>query len=147
MTVCVIDCCVYRYPCRSPITLEKKLVENPPNVFDTKFVHDIPVCHDCRSKRWALLVIFSSKCLNAPHRRSNYEFAEITVRLSSGKNAAKDVVTQEDKIHKSEESGQPHQTTYGSHRAFGTRQSKRIRESKDTVEKKQITVSKLTTVK
>lgn len=118
------------YPCTSPITLEKKLVENPPNVFDTKFEHDIPVCHDCRSKR-----------------RSNYDVAEITVRLLSGKNASKDVVTQENKNHKSDENGQHPHMVYGSHRTFGTRQSKRIRESKDGVEKKQITVSKSTTVK
>ncbi|OAX36669.1 cysteine proteinase [Rhizopogon vinicolor AM-OR11-026] len=118
------------YPCSSPITLEKKLVEISPNVFDNKFEHDIPVCHDCRSQR-----------------RSNYEFAEITVRLSSGKNAQKDIMTQENKTHKSEESAHPHQVTYGSHRTFGTRQSKRIRESKDTVEKRRITVSKATTVK
>ncbi|KAG2041623.1 cysteine proteinase [Suillus americanus] len=118
------------YPCISPITLEKKLVENPPNVFDTKFEHDIPVCHDCRSKR-----------------RSNYDVAEITVRLLSGKNTSKDVVTQENKSHKSEENGQHPQMAYGSNRTFGTRQSKRIRESKDGVEKKRITVSKSTTVK
>ncbi|KAG1891149.1 hypothetical protein F4604DRAFT_1876310 [Suillus subluteus] len=118
------------YPCISPITLEKKLVENPPNVFDTKFEHDIPVCHGCRSKR-----------------RSNYDVAEITVRLLSGKNASKDVVTQENKSHKSEENGQHPQMAYGSNRTFGTRQSKRIRESKDGVEKKRITVSKSTTVK
>ncbi|KAG2750640.1 cysteine proteinase [Suillus brevipes Sb2] len=118
------------YSCTSPITLEKKLVENPPNVFDTKFEHDIPVCHDCRSKR-----------------RSNYDVAEITVRLLSGKNASKDVVTQENKNHKSDENGQHPHMAYGSHRTFGTRQSKRIRESKDGVEKKQITVSKSTTVK
>lgn len=118
------------YPCSSPITLEKKLVENPPNVFDTKFEHDVPVCHDCRSKR-----------------RSNYDVAEITVRLLSGKNTSKDVVTQENKSHKSEENGQHPQMTYGSNRTFGTRQSKRIRESKDGVEKKRITVSKSTTVK
>ncbi|KAG1827163.1 cysteine proteinase [Suillus subaureus] len=118
------------YPCIFPITLEKKLVENPPNVFDTKFEHDIPVCHDCRSKR-----------------RSNYDVAEITVRLLSGKNASKDVVTQENKSHKSEENGQHPQMAYGSNRTFGTRQSKRIRESKDGVEKKRITVSKSTTVK
>lgn len=118
------------YPCNFPITLEKKLVENPPNVFDTKFEHGIPVCHDCRSKR-----------------RSNYDVAEITVRLLNGKNASKDAVTQENKSHKSEENGQHPQMAYGSNRTFGTRQSKRIRESKDGVEKKRITVSKSTTVK
>lgn len=117
------------YPCIFPITLEKKLVENPPNVFDTKFEHDIPVCRDCRSKR-----------------RSNYDVAEITVRLLSGKNTSKDIVTQE-KGHKSEENGQHPQMAYGSNRTFGTRQSKRIRESKDGVEKKRVTVSKSTTVK
>jgi len=69
------------------------------------------------------------------------------VRLLCGKNARKEIATQENKAHKSEESAHPHHTTYGSHRTFGTRQSKRIRESKDTVEKKCITVSKSTTVK
>lgn len=82
-----------------------------------------------------------------PHRRSNYDVAEITVRLLNGKNASKDAVTQENKSHKSEENGQHPQMAYGSNRTFGTRQSKRIRESKDGVEKKRITVSKSTTVK
>lgn len=84
---------------------------------------------------------------DTPCRRSNYDVAEITVRLLSGKNTSKDVVTQENKSHKSEENGQHPQMTYGSNRTFGTRQSKRIRESKDGVEKKRITVSKSTTVK
>jgi ubiquitin carboxyl-terminal hydrolase 48 len=56
-------------------------------------------------------------------------------------------MTQENRPHRSEESAHPHQATYSSHRTFGTRQSKRIRESKDTVEKRRITVSKSTTVK
>jgi ubiquitin carboxyl-terminal hydrolase 48 len=85
--------------------------------------------------------------MDTPRRRSNYDVAEITVRLLSGKNASKDVVTQENKNHKSDENGQHPHMAYGSHRTFGTRQSKRIRESKDGVEKKQITVSKSTTVK
>jgi ubiquitin carboxyl-terminal hydrolase 48 len=92
-------------------------------------------------------LLFSASVISPfPQRRSNYEFADITVRLLSGKNAHKDMMTQENTTHKSEESAHPPQT-YGSHRTFGTRQSKRIRESKDTVEKKCITVSKSTTVK
>lgn len=93
------------------------------------------------------MTIFSSVYLNSQQRRSNYEFADITVRLLSGKNANKDIMTQENRPHRSEESAHPHQATYSSHRTFGTRQSKRIRESKDTVEKRRITVSKSTTVK
>ncbi|KAL4067914.1 hypothetical protein J3A83DRAFT_4097639 [Scleroderma citrinum] len=57
------------YRCGPTILVEKKIIEDPKGIFDTKFVHPIPVCHDCRMRR-----------------RSNYERTEITVRLLNAEN-------------------------------------------------------------
>lgn len=41
----------HSYRCGPTISVEKKFIEDPKGIFDTKFVHTIPVCHDCRMRR------------------------------------------------------------------------------------------------
>ncbi|KAI6045712.1 hypothetical protein EDC04DRAFT_2877115 [Pisolithus marmoratus] len=55
------------YRCGPVVSVEKRIVEGPNGLLDTKFVHPMPVCHDCRMRR-----------------RSNYKLTDITVRLLSG---------------------------------------------------------------
>ncbi|KAH7929713.1 cysteine proteinase [Leucogyrophana mollusca] len=119
------------YPCGRLIGLEKRVVEDPPTVFDTKYVHDIPVCNECRMKR-----------------RSDYDLTELTIRILG----AKDPIPSPDQTphdnpapHKTGDQREP--LAYGSRKGAGTRQSKRIRQVKEAGEKRKLMVSKLTTVK
>ncbi|KAH7913760.1 hypothetical protein BJ138DRAFT_1145448 [Hygrophoropsis aurantiaca] len=117
------------YTCEHYIGLEKQIVENPPNVFDTKYVHDIAVCDECRLKR-----------------RSDYELTELTVRILG----AKDPIPNPDQpesstSHKINSEADLRESS--NRKGAGTRQSKRIRQAKDAGEKRRLMVSKVTTVK
>lgn len=41
-----------RYTCGPTVAVEKRFVEDSLGILDTKFVHDMPVCHSCRLKRY-----------------------------------------------------------------------------------------------
>ncbi|KAG8217868.1 hypothetical protein J3R82DRAFT_6034 [Butyriboletus roseoflavus] len=115
------------YSCGPTAAVEKKLAEDSMGVLDTRFVHDTPVCHDCRLKR-----------------RRDYNLTDITVRFLSSKPITggehdEGLAQQRGSQHTKQESG-PRATG-------GTRQSKRIRQGRDRRENTRLRISKLTTVK
>ncbi|KAI6118845.1 hypothetical protein EV401DRAFT_2057534 [Pisolithus croceorrhizus] len=113
------------YRCGPVVSVEKRIIEDPNGFLDTKFVHPIPVCHDCRMSR-----------------RSNYELTDITVRLQSGH-----VHTEQNSASRSGESCKLESTSLGLRSSMGLRQSKRIRQGRARRENARLTVSKSTTVK
>ncbi|KAF9246150.1 hypothetical protein BU15DRAFT_39647 [Melanogaster broomeanus] len=120
------------YSCGSVVAVEKRIVEDPVGVFDSKFVHEPPVCHDCRLKR-----------------RLNYDLADITVRLLSAKSAVggdTDVAVGAPQ-QRGGENVKQESVSLGSRTTAGTRQSKRIRQGRDRQESTKLTVSKSMTVK
>ncbi|KAF8557305.1 cysteine proteinase [Imleria badia] len=114
------------YSCGPAVAVEKRFVEDSVGILDTKFVHDTPVCHDCRLKR-----------------RRDYNLTDITVRFLSSKpvtGGEHDEGLQRGSQHAKQESG-PRTTG-------GTRQSKRIRQGRgETRENTRLSISKSTTVK
>lgn len=50
--ICMLTRGRNRYNCGPMVAVEKRFVEDAVGVMDTKFVHDTPVCHDCRLKRY-----------------------------------------------------------------------------------------------
>ncbi|KAH7889396.1 hypothetical protein F5I97DRAFT_1801122 [Phlebopus sp. FC_14] len=119
------------YACGRVVAVEKRIVEDPVGVFDTKFVHQIPVCHGCRLQR-----------------RANYDLTDITVRLLGSKNPAADDRDGGGAPHqRSGENGKHESAHLGSRPVAGLRQSKRIRQGRDRHENTRVTVSKSTTIK
>ncbi|KAG6376492.1 hypothetical protein JVT61DRAFT_2485 [Boletus reticuloceps] len=113
------------YSCGPAVAVEKRFIEDSEGVLDTKFVHDTPVCHECRLRR-----------------RRDYNLTDITVRFLSSKPVAggeQDEGLQRGSQHAKQESG-PRMTG-------GTRQSKRIRQGRDRREDTRLRISKSTTVK
>jgi len=108
------------------VAVEKRLVEHSEGVLDTKFVHDTPVCHDCRLRR-----------------RRDYHLTDITVRLLSSK-----PVTGGGELEEGLQRGSQHtKQESGPRTTGGTRQSKRIRQGRDRRENMRLSISKSTTVK
>lgn len=115
------------YRCGPAVPVEKKTVEGPVGIFDTKFVHPIPVCHDCRIRR-----------------RSDYELTDITVRLVTGSaNGDQSAVVS----HQPGGENPRYEMGRTIYRYTGMRQSKRIRQGRGRREIAKLTVSKSTTVK
>ncbi|KIJ69021.1 hypothetical protein HYDPIDRAFT_178940 [Hydnomerulius pinastri MD-312] len=113
------------YSCGRVVAVEKRMVEDPADVFDSKFVHQIPVCHECRLQQ-----------------RSNYNLTDITVRLLGAKSddGAGGSASQQ-------HNGKHEAAQLGSKVTAGMRQSKRIRQGRDRRENTKLTVSKSMTVK
>ncbi|KAF9218284.1 cysteine proteinase, partial [Gyrodon lividus] len=88
------------YTCGPVVAVEKRIIEDPVGVFDSKFVHETPVCHDCRLKRrvsaFSLVVGVLHACdafLMASlfiGRRLDYNLTDITVRFLSVKTGGGD---------------------------------------------------------
>jgi len=113
------------YHCGPAVAVEKRFIEDSEGVLDTRFVHDTPVCHECRLRR-----------------RRDYNLTDITVRFLSSKpvtGGEHDEGQQRGSQHAKQESG-PRMTG-------GTRQSKRIRQGRDRREDTRLRISKSTTVK
>lgn len=115
------------YRCGPVVSVEKRMVEDSNGFLDTRFVHPIPVCHDCRMRR-----------------RSNYELTDITVRLQSGNVHTEQNSTSQ---YRSGENCKPESTPVGLRSSMGLRQSKRIRQGRARRENARLTVSKSTTIK
>ncbi|KAF7969279.1 hypothetical protein HWV62_27809 [Athelia sp. TMB] len=109
------------------IGLEKKRVED--EMFETRYVHDIPICADCRQQR-----------------RLEYDTTEITVRILTRQdpNPTPSTYTHYDAFDRQGKQKAP--ITYG-RSAVGTRQSTRIRHVRDKGGKRKLTISKQSTVK
>ncbi|KZP12614.1 cysteine proteinase [Athelia psychrophila] len=109
------------------IALEKRLVEE--EMFDTKYVHDIPTCAECRHQN-----------------KLDYDTAEITVRILTRQDPdpTPSTYSQHDAL---EIQSKPKSTvTYG-RSAAGTRKSTRIKHVRDKGGKRKLMISKQSTVK
>ncbi|KAF8843558.1 cysteine proteinase [Paxillus ammoniavirescens] len=118
------------YTCGSVVAVEKRIVEDPMGVFDSKFVHETPVCHDCRLKR-----------------RLDYDLTDITVRFLSvktGTGGDADVAAPQ---QRSGEDVKREPVHLGSRTTAGTRQSKRIRQGRERRDDTKLRVSKSMTIK
>lgn len=115
------------YRCGPVVSVEKRMVEDPSGFLDTKFIHPIPVCHDCRMRR-----------------RSSYELTDITVRFLSGRGHTEQNPAPQ---YRAGESFKSESTSVGLRSSTGLRQSKRIRQGRTRRESARLTVSKSTTVK
>ncbi|KAG9318845.1 hypothetical protein JVU11DRAFT_949 [Chiua virens] len=113
------------YNCGRVVAVEKKSVEDSVGVLDAKFVHDTPVCHECRLKR-----------------RRDYNLTDITVRFLASKPVAGG-----EHDEGPQRGSQPTKQESGLRATGGTRQSKRIRQGRDRQEYTQLRISKSTTVK